>query len=91
MFALQPAAMMSLVVMQLSCSDGGDMLLTALPRKDALADFDYVTSVDAVTFSASLLPPPFHHRSLSLYYLTSGQVGGNDTGIRITRMTMPSR
>ena len=34
------------------------MLLTALPRKDALADFDYVTS-DAVTFSESLLPPPF--------------------------------
>ena len=59
MFALQPAAMMSLVVMQLSCSDGGDMLLTALPRKDALAYFDYVTSVDAVTFSESLLPPPF--------------------------------
>ena len=60
MFALQPPAMMSLVVMQLSCSDGGDMLLlTALPRKDALADFDYVTSVDAVTFSESLLPPPF--------------------------------
>ena len=35
------------------------LLLTALPRKDALADFDYVTSVDAVTFSESLLPPPF--------------------------------
>ena len=35
------------------------LVLTALPRKDALADFDYVTSVDAVTFSASLLPPPF--------------------------------
>ena len=35
------------------------LLLTALPRKDALADFDYVTSVDAVTFSASLMPPPF--------------------------------
>ena len=35
------------------------MLLTALPRKDALAYFDYVTSVDAVTFSESLLPPPF--------------------------------
>ena len=27
MFALQPPAMMSLVVMQLSCSDGGDMLV----------------------------------------------------------------
>ena len=67
------------------------MLLTALPRKDALAYFDYVTSVDAATFSASLLPPPFHHRSLSLCYLLTGQVGGNDTGMRIMRMTMPSR
>ena len=66
------------------------LLLTALPRKDALADFDYVTSVDAVTFSASLMPPPFHHRSLSLCYPLTGQVGGNDTGMRIMRMTLPS-
>ena len=90
MFALQPAAMMSLVVMQLSCSDGGDMLLTALPRKDALRILITLRVLMLSPFQSHFCRHPFHHRTLSLYYPLTGQVGGNDTGMRIMRMTLPS-